>query len=132
MEHDGVMEDKAQKIYVACFNWPAHVMASITFAEKELKKAREEFETALRRKIDDFERVIELFEQEVFHVQKFGDVDKVGDYVRHIADLEERFPNPDPKPDPNPNPNSNWRSALRRLRPMLRCSTTRRPSWSGH
>jgi len=91
MEHHGVMEDKAQQIYVACFNWPGHVLASIIFAEKELKKAREEFETGLRRKVDEFERVIELFEQEVFHVQKFGEVDKVGDYVRHISDLEERF-----------------------------------------
>lgn len=34
---------------------------------------------------------MELFEQEVHLVKRFGALDKVGDYVQHIGDLEERF-----------------------------------------
>eukprot|EP00658_Telonema_sp_P-2_P078507 TRINITY_DN7364_c0_g4_i4.p1 TRINITY_DN7364_c0_g4~~TRINITY_DN7364_c0_g4_i4.p1 ORF type:complete len:1452 (-),score=479.85 TRINITY_DN7364_c0_g4_i4:119-4474(-) len=87
LEYEHLLKDQL-KMYITVFSWPKKILLAVAEAEAAMRGKKEKFETELRTKIDDFEKLVEQYTEEVESFTKSDKLENLSVYVATLTKLE--------------------------------------------
>jgi len=79
------------KTYITVFGWPKKIQTAVHEAESELKGRKDEFEAKLRKNVEEFDALLEVYTANVEATKKFANLKDVDDYVKEFEALEKKL-----------------------------------------